>query len=380
MEEGVSLFMSTFPPRKCGIGTFTKDLTEALDLKFNPTFKTKIIALNDFEDCYEYSSEVMHEVIDSDYDGFLKIADKINSDDRIRCVSIQHEFGIFGGERSAHPLPFLDRLKKPAMITFHSVFPKPEQEVRHLVRAISKRVGKIIVMTDKAVELLRDDYGIEKGVEVIPHGIPEVDFLRQGAFKRKFGLERKLVLSSFGMLGPGKGYEFVIDSLPEIVKRFPDVVYLIIGKTHPGVIDEEGETYRKSLKKRVEELGLVRNVLFVNKYLSVEELLNYLRATDVYVSASQNPEQITSGTLVYAMGCGRAVVSSPFPHAVDVVKEENGILVGFEDSAGYSSAIIELFSNPSRREEIEKRNFEMTRKMTWGNVALEYGRVMKELF
>ncbi|MBU1988660.1 MAG: hypothetical protein KKD94_04230, partial [Nanoarchaeota archaeon] len=256
----IALFMSSYPPRQCGIATFTRDLTNAIDT--SQKFQTKILALNDPSNTYEYSDKVLYKLKAYDYDQYIKIANHINSNESVKAVCIQHEFGLFCGEQSCHPLPFLDHLKKPAIITFHSVFPTPHDEIKKLVIAISKRVKNIVVMTDKAVEILRQEYQVETPISIIHHGIPEVNFESQFSYKNKLNLSDKLVLSSFGMVGPGKGYEYVIDSLPEVVRRFPNALYLIVGATHPGVMEEEGETYRDSLIKKIKNLGLENNVAF----------------------------------------------------------------------------------------------------------------------
>ncbi|MFH1425695.1 MAG: glycosyltransferase [archaeon] len=372
------LFMSTYPPRKCGIATFTRDLTEALD-SVSQGCETKILAINDIENNYSYPEKVTYQLKDYDYEDYIKTAEKINQDNSIGAVCIQHEFGIFRGEQSCYPLPFLDKLKKPSLINFHSVFPNPQEEIKQLIRAISKRVNKIIVMTDKAVEILREDYGIKTPISIISHGIPEVSFEKQFLYKHKLGILDKILLSSFGMVGPGKGYEHVIESLPKVVKKFPNILYLIVGATHPGVIEEEGENYREYLVKRIMELNLEKNVAFHNDYVEINKIIEYLKATDIYMSTSQNPEQITSGTLAYAMGCGRAVISTPFPHAQDMVKENNGLIVDYDNPEEFSDAIISLLSNSERINILEKNNYSLTRQMTWKNVASKYKETILEI-
>jgi glycosyltransferase involved in cell wall biosynthesis len=374
-----ALFFSTFPPRKCGIGTFTKDLVESIDEGLENKFKTKILAVNEPECDYDYDEKVWDSIGAYDYEKYISLAEKINSNAEIKIVSIQHEFGIFGGEQSCHPVPFLDKLKKPSLITFHSVFPNPQEEVKQLVNSISKRVSKIIVMTDTGVRLLRQDYGVNTPIEVIPHGIPNVSFETQNFYKQLLNLEGKIVLTSFGMVGPGKGYEQVIESLPQVVKRFPNLIYLIIGATHPGVIEEEGENYRISLIRRINELGLGENVKFYDKYATLQEIIEFLKATDIYMSTSQNPEQITSGTLVYAMGCGRSVISTPFPHAKDIVKEDNGILVDYESVELFEKAIFNLVQDQQKRKAMERNNYDLTRKMIWKNVARDYTKLFSDL-
>ena len=380
-EDDVStvLFMSSYPPRECGIATFTRDLTDAVDKQHAGKLQTKILALNDNENKYDYPAKVKYDVTVSDYDDWMNVADKINNDLSVGAISIQHEFGIFCGENSCHPLPFLDKIQRPSIITFHSVFPKPQEEAFYQIRSLAKRAKGFVVMTDRAVKILRGDYGITIPIYVIPHGIPEVDFEGQDEYKRGLGLSGRRVLTSFGLVGPGKGYEHVISSLPKVVEKFPDVIYMIVGETHPGVKEARGESYRKFLEKKIRKLGIEKNVGFVNRYLPLKEVVEHLKATDVYISSGQNPEQITSGTLVYAMGCGRAVISTPFPHALDIVKEKNGLIVDFDNVDEYSQAISELLSEPERLKVLGKNNYEETRKMLWKNVAAQYGEIFSNL-
>ena len=376
-DSSKTLFMSTFPPRHCGIATFTRDLTDSIDK--NSSIKTKVIAINEPEADYDYSEKVMHRLKIYDYEDHISIAEKINTDSSVNLVCLQHEFGIYGGEQSCHPIPFLEKLKKPSIITFHSVFPNPTDEVYSLVRSIAKRVNKIIVMTDTAVKLLREDYKIDTPIEIIPHGIPEVKFESQNYMKLKFGLADRAIISSFGMVGPGKGYEHVIESLPEVVKKFPNALYIIVGATHPGVVEEEGETYRDSLVKKIKKLGLENNVAFHNAYLPLPKIIEYIKASDIFISSNQNPEQITSGTLAYAMGCGRAIISTPYPHAQDVVKGDNGLLVDYDNSEKYTRAIISLLSNQDKLRFIERNNYQKTRSWTWSNVGKAYGKLIQEI-
>jgi glycosyltransferase involved in cell wall biosynthesis len=372
----IALFVGTFPPRKCGIATFTKDLTEAID---SAGTITKIFAINESETSPIYSEKVVHKTSVYDYETYLKIAEEINNNKSIKLVCIQHEFGIFGGEKSCHPIPFLEKLNKPVIINFHSVFPNPQEEVKSLVRSIAQRVKMAVVMTKTAVKLLKEDYGINTPISIIPHGIPEVGFESQKFSKLKLGISNRKVLSSFGMVGPGKGYEHIIESLPKVVKIFPDVLYLLIGASHPKVIEEEGETYRESLIKKISKLGLEKNVAFHNEYATLSQIIEYLKATDIYISSSQNPEQITSGTLVYAMGCGRAVISTPFPHALDILNEDNGIIVDFGVTKKYADAIIELLSNREKTKRFERNNYELTRPMIWSNVGKTYSQLIESL-
>src|SRR3989344_314966 len=374
------LYMATYPPRECGIATFTKDVSSAIDRMFSPTLKSKILAMNSSgANIYNYPKKVALQISDSEITDYLETARKINRSRNIKIVNIQHEFGIFGGEYGNFLLPFLEILNKPVVLTMHSVLPTPNEQLRKVTREIAKRVSAIIVMTHTAVQILKEDYGVQTKIFVIPHGIPSTTFETQMREKNNLGLKGHLILSSFGMMGPGKGYEYVIESLPEVVKKFPDLLYLIVGETHPVVRKKDGEVYRNFLENKVKELKLEKHVKFYNKYLSLNEIVRYLKATDLYVCSSDNPNQITSGTLVYAMGCGMAVVSTPFLHAKDIVTEERGRLADFKNPEAFKASIMELLSDEKLRREIEKKAYHYTRQMTWSNVAMFYGRVYKEI-
>lgn len=372
------LYVGTYPPRECGIATFTRDLTDAIDRRFSPYIGAKILAMNNNGlNIYNYPKNVHYQISDTNMDDYLEIAKKINDDDSIILVCVQHEFGIFGGDKGDNLLAFLELLDKPVVITFHSILPAPDERLRNVVRAIARRVDEIIVMTPKAIEILEDDYGIETRITLIPHGIPTVEFESQEKEKLKLGLKYNIILSSFGMISSGKGYEHVIASLPEIVKKFPNLLYIIVGETHPNVRRHEGERYRNKLSKQITKLGLEKNVKFYNKYVTLEEICQYLKATDIYISSGNNPNQITSGTLVYAMGAGRAVISSPFLHALDAIKPDNGLLAEFENKDSFYKQILYLLENESIRREMEKNAYFATRHMTWPNVANSYMKVFK---
>ena len=284
------LYMTTFPPRECGIATFTKDLTKAIDKKFSPRIKSKILAMNRSGiSIYNYPKNVIFQIDDTNIQEYIDISKEINKIDAIKLVNIQHEFGIFGGEYGSYLISFLEILNKPTVVTFHSVLPNPNDGLKKVVQAIAKKVACIIVMTDKGVEILREDYNITTDIVVVPHGIPTVIFDKNIKEKSKIGFEDKIILSSFGLINSGKGYEYVIDALPKVVKNFPNVLYLILGQTHPVVRKQEGEKYRNFLEAKVKELGLKNNVKFYNKYLKLSGIIRYLKASDIYISSSINP-------------------------------------------------------------------------------------------
>ena len=367
------VFLATFPPRECGIATFTRDLVSSINQRLPKDKKAGIIAMNsNGVNIYNYPPEVVYQISDTDMNDYIEAARQINNSPRIKLVNIQHEFGIFRGTWGDNILAFLEVVNKPVIITFHSVLPHPDPKLRKVVKAICEKVSEIVVMTNKGVDLLRNTYHVNTPIQVIPHGIPKVSFEDQSEEKTKLGYEKKLVLSSFGMISAGKGYEYVIESLPKVVKKYPNLLYLIIGETHPVTRKEHGEDYRNLLIDKVKKLKLEKHVKFYNKYLTLEEIIQYLKATDIYISSGMNPNQITSGTLSYAMGCGRAVISTSFLHAKDAITPERGVLVGFKNPKAFERAILSVLDDPEMRREMEKKAYYYTRPMTWPNVAMHY--------
>lgn len=383
-EDPTILFMATYPPRECGIATFTKDINEAIEQRFFPSIKTRILAMNNNgTNIYNYPKKVTLQLSDTEMADYFELAHRINSSRNIKLVNIQHEFGIFGGEHGEYLLAFLEILHKPVAITLHSLLPYPNQKLKKVVQEISKRANALIVMTKTGVDLLKDHYEIESSeklkIFVIPHGIPNVTFETQQREKKNFGFENRTVLLTFGMVGPGKGYEHAIEALPKLVKQYKDVLYVIVGETHPMVRKREGEAYRNFLESRVKELKLQNHVKFYNKYVTLDEIISYIKACDIYICTPDNPNQITSGTLAYAMGCGRAVIATSFIHSKDIVTENRGRLVEFKNSESIQNALFELLASPQIRQEMEKNSYYFTRHMTWQNVAMSYGKMFKEI-
>ena len=373
-------YLSTYPPRRCGIATFTQDLSTAFDTVANPEIKSKIIALNDNGNPYEYSDDVIFKINDVVKEDYLEAAQFINENDKIRLVSLQHEFKIFGSDYGKNLLVFLNEIKKPVITTFHTVLPYPSEHRKKIIQSIAEKSSFIVVMSEVAVEILRRDYGIKKSkIEVIPHGIPDVPYKPNTEIKKILGYEGKLLISSFGLLRPGrgdrssgKGYENVLEALPIVIKKFPNLIYLIIGVTHPKTLKAEGEKYRLFLENKVKELDLENNVNFINRYLTLKEIIELLQASDIYISSTNNPHQIVSGTISYAMGCGRAVVSTPTLYAKVVVNKDTGMLVEFDDSKSFVNAIIRFLSNPKLKENMGRNSYEYTREMVWDKVAAGY--------
>jgi len=365
-------FLSTYPPKPCGIATFANDLLTNVD-HYNPLVSSSVIALQESGEKYDYPPEVIKIIARDNIQSYRESAEFLN-DSNIEVVSIQHEFGIFGGANGNYLLEFLKYLKKPAVITLHTVLPNPSFEMRETLRKIGEFSHTLVVMTKKGRELLTEYYGISRRkIEIIYHGVPFV-FLRPTQFaKDKLSLKGKFILSTFGLLSRGKGLEYVIYALSQIVKKYPDVLYLIIGATHPNVKKNEGESYREFLKKEAVKLGIAKNVRFYNKFLEIKELLVFLEATDIYITPYLNPNQITSGTLSYALGCGKAIVSTPYLYAKDILGEgRRGSLVKFRDPDEMAEAVLNLLENPEKKKHLERESYKLGQKMIWPQVAWEY--------
>lgn len=368
------VYLSTFPPRQCGIATFTADLTYAVDQMFGSSVESKIVAMNITEmSNFPYSEKVIFQIAQPSKENYINVANELNHLKEVKLINIQHEFGIFGGEYGSYLLPFLKKIHKPVIITFHTVLPNPNKEMQRIVKNIMKYAKGVIVMTRSSKEILERDYGLNPDqIKVIPHGIHHVPHATSEKAKSAFGFSGKIILSTFGLLGPSKGIEYVIESLPAVVKQFPNVRFLIAGVTHPVVLGEEGETYRNFLTKKVHERGLNKYVSFYNTYFNTNKLLQFLEATDIYISPSLNPEQTVSGTLSYALGSGRPVISTAFSQAKQDIVNEVGILVDFKNPQAFTNALIKLISNKELSLQMGKNAYFRTRHMTWGNVAHAY--------
>jgi glycosyltransferase involved in cell wall biosynthesis len=366
--------LSTFPPRQCGIATFTADLTNAIDQIFSPSVKSKIVAMNLTEVSHlPYPEKVILQISQPREEDYVNAANKLNQLEEVKLVNIQHEFGIFGGEYGSYLLILLKKLQKPIITTLHTILPAPDERMRNIVQAIMKYSKGIIVMTHSSKEILKKDYGLDPDrIQVIPHGIHHVPYRTSKHAKSALGISNKLILSTFGLLSPDKGIEYAIEALPEIVAKFPNVQFFVIGVTHPVVLEQAGENYRNFLTKKVHQLGLSSYVSFYNTYFAVNKLLQFLEATDVYLSTSLNPNQIVSGTLSYALGSGRPVISTAFAQAKQDITSDVGILIDFKNPQAFTDAIIKLLSNDQLRLQMGKNAYFRTRHMTWDNVARSY--------
>ncbi len=384
------VFMGTYPPRACGIATFTADLVRYFDQQFVPEEETKIIAMNS-EECIgpkgtsrpAYPEKVLWQISQNDSDEYVRVARELNGLSHVKVVCIQHEFGIFGDNDGERILLFLQEIKKPVVVTLHTVLPNPSERIRKIMAGIIERAERLIVMTDTSRRLLESVYSAShEKIKVIPHGIHPRPYADSDMYKPKFseyGFEGKRVISTFGLLGRGKGIEYGIAAMPEIVKKFPDALYAIIGTTHPVVLAREGPAYINQLREQVASLGMQDHVVFVDRYIETNELLDFLQATDVYLSLSQNPDQAVSGTFTYALGMGCPVVSTPFAQAREVLTSELGVLAEFGNGESVARAVMTLFEDPMRLDWMSRTAYFRTRSMTWANVALSYMREFKRL-
>ncbi|MGI5835549.1 MAG: glycosyltransferase family 4 protein [Chloroflexota bacterium] len=371
-------YMASYPPRECGIATFTKDLVEAIDLVF-PGNPGKIVALNESQGTYRYGPEVRFAVTVDELESYQEAATYLNRS-KIDLVCIQHEYGLYGGLHGENIFTFLDELRRPLVITLHTVLPQPNDHLRDATRALIGRADATVVLAKKAKDILAEDYDVSgASVHYIPHGVPNVRKLPSVGFKSILGLQGRFTISTFGLINPGKGIEYAIKALPKVVKKYPNILYLVLGQTHPGVRKHEGENYRNYLHQLVAELGLQKHVKFNNRYLSLNEIVSYLMATNVYLVPYLNPNQIASGTLAYAVGAGRAIVSTPFIYAQELLEDGRGMLVPFRDSDAIAESLDLLIGDPYRRAEVAMAAYAYGRNMTWHNVAKEYVRLFMNM-
>src|SRR3989344_3154668 len=371
MQSNKVLFLSTYPPRECGIATFTKDLSDAIHYKFGSAAKPKIIAMEENPSTFRvYNKKVFHTISEKQVEAYELAAKKINSMKNSPIVNIQHEFWIFGGNYGTHLLMFMEKLKKSIVPTFHTVLENPDPEMKRVVREIARLSSAIVVMTNVSKEILVNDYGINReNIVVIPHGVPNINLnYEKMKTKKKFGFENSKVLVTFGMLSRGKAIEHTIRAMPLVLEKHPNVVYLIVGETHPKVREEEGESYRQELVELSRSLGVENSVKFLNKHISLNEIIECLSIADVYLAPSLDPRQICSGTVSYAMSAGKAIVSSRNKYNEEVLSNGRGIMLPQNDCMLFASSIISLLDNEPLRLEYERKSFEYSRSMIWSNV------------
>ncbi len=372
-------FIATYPPRQCGIGTFTKDLFYSI---IRPDIGNEnqgiVIAVDDNRLGYNYPEEVVMSIKQEEQTDYLKAADLINISGVDICI-IEHEFGIFGGQNGIYILPLLYRLEVPFVVTLHTVLKNPSYNERAVLKEICKLAYSIVVMSEMAVEMLVEEYGISvKKIVKIEHGVPDIHFNQQLA-KKEFRLSSKKVLLTFGFIGRNKGIETVLNALPEVVDKYPELVYIILGKTHPHVIRHSGEEYRVYLAGLVQKLGLEKHVIFLNEFISQSELFKYLSAADIYITPYTNEAQITSGTLSYAIGAGTAVISTPYWHAKELLANGRGRLFPFQDVPSLRDILLDLLDNPEEMEKLRSSAFEYGQEITWPKMGEKYRQLSADV-
>ncbi len=364
-------FVGDYFPRKCGIATFTQDLHHAISDQF-PEVECCVVPVDDIEAGYNYPPEVRFQIAEQDFDSYLRAADFLNFSNA-DVVCLQHEFGIYGGASGSHVLGLLRDLRMPIVTTLHTVLREPNAEQRRIVEQIADVSARLIVMSEKGKAFLQEIYGIaESKIALIAHGIPDMPFVDPIFFKDKFGVEGKQVALTFGLLAPNKGIEHALRAIPRILQDFPNFVYIVLGATHPNLVRAQGEAYRLSLERLARDLGVKRNVIFYNRFVDLRELTEFLGAADLYITPYLNQAQITSGTLAYAFGCGKAVISTPYWHAEELLGDGRGVLVPFADSDAIAREVCGLLSDETRHHAMRKRAYMLGREMIWSNVAHLY--------
>lgn len=364
-------FIGNYVPRQCGIATFTTDLCEAFAAEYSDT-ACIALPVNDTKQGYPYPTRVRFELMEKELDSYRSAADFLNINN-VDVVSLQHEYGIYGGRAGSHILALLRELRMPVVSTLHTVLREPDPEQRRVMDEIISLSDRLVVMSERAAEFLQEIYqaSTEK-IDLIPHGIPDVPFVDPAFHKDQFGVEGQTVLLTFGLLSANKGIENVIAALPTILAQHPNVVYIVLGATHPHVKQREGETYRLSLQRLAQEKGVEDHVLFYSRFVSLEELIKFIGAADIYITPYLSQTQIVSGTLAYALGMGKAVVSTPYWYAEEMLAEERGVLVPFRDPATLGAQVNELLANEARRHAMRKRAYLFGREMIWPQVANRY--------
>ena len=360
--------IGNFLPRKCGIATFTTDTYTALKARF-PDVAVDVYAMDDHPGRYDYPEAVVAAIDQHDRASYLAAARAIEASGA-QAIWLQHEYGIYGGEAGEHILTLLDRVPLPLVVTLHTVLEKPSDKERAVLEGLLRRAGRVIVMAERGREILTRVYGANpRSIAVIPHGVPDRPFADPNAFKGRFGWSGKRVILTFGLLAPGKGIETVIEAMPSVVAEHADAVYVVLGATHPNLVAHEGEKYRDRLKERARDLGVAANVAFIDAFVDHDDLIDYLQAADIYVTPYLNPAQITSGTLSYAVGVGKPVISTPYVHATEILADGHGVLVDFKDNGAFAREINSLLGSERNITRLAQRAYERGRTMTWPRVV-----------
>jgi glycosyltransferase involved in cell wall biosynthesis len=361
-------FLGNYLPRKCGIATFTSDLLDAVAAQY-PGIGCLAVPVNDIAEAYRYPEVVRFQIEEQNLDSYRRAAGFLNSS-RVAAVSLQHEFGIFGGPAGSHLIALLDKLKAPLVTTLHTVLRHPNADQYRVMQELKEHSTRLVVMTEWGRSILQEVYQVSPDkIDLIPHGIPDVTFVSPDHYKDQFGVGGKTVLLTFGLLSPNKGIEHVLDALPDVVAEFPDTVYIVLGATHPHELRTRGEAYRLGLEAIVRKNRIESNVVFRNCFVELKELTEFIGAADLYITPYLDEAQITSGTLAYAFGAGKAVISTPYWHATELLKDERGVLVPFADPKSIAREVIGLLRDVPRRHAMSDRAYKLGRDMVWGKTA-----------
>ena len=370
-------FLSTYPPRECGIATFTEDLITSMDNI--GIINTHVIAISNSENC-SYDNKVMAEIRQNNRNDYVEMAKKLN-DSNIDLLVIEHEYGIFGGDHGDYILDLINNLEIPVVTTLHTILSEPSPKQRLIINELGKKSEKMITMARNTKQMLQSIYGVEsEKIEVIHHGVPKKLIQSRETLKKKFGYENRQIISTFGLIGPGKGIEHGIEAIAKVISGSTasdnsDVLYLILGQTHPA-LKEEGSAYRNKLEELVNKLDLSRNIKFVNKYLSKDEIIQYLQLSDIYMTPYLAKDQAVSGTLAYAVGYGKAIVSTPYLYAKEMLSEGNGLLAEFSSPDSLADCIKQILQDPNKKAMMERKTVKIGRTMYWNEVALHYTNVL----
>lgn len=373
------LFVTSFPPRECGIATYTQDLVNTLNNQFENTFNCSICALESELGHHVYLQQPKYILNTDQQNAYKKTAFKINGDKNIKLVLIQHEFGFFATKEEEFK-HFFNSISKPIVFVFHTVLPNPNDKLKAEIQAMVTIASSVIVMTSNAATILINDYAVSVDkIAVIPHGTHLVPPLDRKKLKKHYQLSHRKVLSTFGLLGSSKSIETTLEALPSVIKTHPEVLFLVLGKTHPSLVKQEGEKYRNMLEEKVKALHIETHVRFVNEYLPLPKLLEYLQLTDIYLFTSKDPNQAVSGTFSYAVSCGCPIISTPIPHAKEVLGNNNGIIIDFQNSKQLSKAIILLLEDEELRTDISSKSFHKMSATAWQNSAIAHALLFEKL-
>lgn len=365
------IYLSTYIPQKCGIATFTKDVTSAINL-INPKALAEVMAIVKENEKIDFPWEVKYKIDYNNIDSYIRAAEYVNNS-CCDVVMIEHEFGIFGGFCGNYLTSFLRLVNKPKVMTCHTLIDDPNNEWGKTFKEIVKYVDGITVMTNFSANQLVKLYGInKKKITVIPHGTPNFTFDGTEVYKKKKKLSGRLILGNINLLSENKGIDYSIEAVAKIAKTYPEVLYLVIGQTHPNILKTEGEKYRNKLKRKIKNLGIQKNVKFINKYVSLEELCDWLKIIDFYITPYLDKQQSSSGALAYAVGAGKSCISTGYLYAKEILSQGRGVIVPFKDSQAITDAVIKIYKNPEKRKKIESKAYEYGRFMTWSSVALQH--------